>query len=348
MVGKFPYIFGTFFYESGTPIHTDYDLIARRRKFAEGDPMCKGCVLWPEASHVDVLELRHFTDNAWRFVPQTVPELVDAFCRDRYGEDAAAFAEVWRKALPISVACSSKQGPWRANYADMVYAYLGSEYSLARPESFPAHGRKAYAAAPGIFRAIAKLPRRDAWQRRDAADLARTVGDRLVLEAVCDAQLAWFAWRDGEQWATPAAVLERADAALRFVGLMGRLLAQHGDFSLCDTFAATDEIERIRLPNFDQVLLQNAINGYCLSHQAEAAVHLYPAMYRTWRDELAKALERGDRAASLTGAGVRGHVAEFWKRRLRDLRTAEPRTDDNWRATMLEFAAATDGWLDVP
>ena len=144
-----------------------------------------------------------------------MPELIDAFCRDRYGEDAAAFAELWRKTLPISVACSSKQGPWRANYADMAYTYLGSAYSLARPDAFPAHGKAAYTNVPAIFRSLSSLPRKDAWQRRDAADLARTVGDRLALEAVCDAQRAWFAWRDGEQWATPSAVLERAGREAR-------------------------------------------------------------------------------------------------------------------------------------
>lgn len=47
--------------------------------------------------------------------------------------------------------------------------------------------------------------------------------------------------------------------------------------------------------------------------------HLYPKMYGMWRGELAKALEKGDRTASLTGKGVRDLIGKFWERRLREL-----------------------------
>ena len=347
MIGKFPYTFGTFFYESGTPIHTDYDLIAQRRKFAMGDPMCKGVVLWPEASHVDILEQFEFIENAWRFTNKPINSILDRFCKDRYGEDAKVYADLWRKTIPISISASNRQGVWRANYADMAYTYMCNDYSVARPRFYSTYGKNAFTNAPAIFNTLATCSRRTSWHSRDAADMARTVGDRLVLEASCQAQQAFFRWRDGK--ATEDEVIALADATIKFVDLMGRVLALHTDFSLNDTLNRTDEIERIRLPNFDKVFLQNAVNHYCMSHQAEPAVHLYPQMYRIWRDEMVRVIKSGDRAGEMKPkAQGRGLIEKLWEKNLADLKPDMVRNDANWTKTMLDFADAAAKWLAMP
>ena len=339
LIGKFPYVFGTFFYESGTPIHTDYDLILKRRKFVEGDPMCKGTILWPEASHVDILEQRFFTDNAWKFTDETVDGLIDGFCADRYGRQAKAMAEIWRKVVPMSVKCAGSSGPWRANYADKILTHLAGDYGLnEEPEHHhKKYGWDAFKDAPQVFAELAKLDWRDGFVRRDTIDLARTVADRLMLEAICDTQWGWYGWQTKKPGDTAKSVLHEADLILKLADLLGRVLSLHADFSLWETYKATDAIERIKLAGFDRVLLENAVNSYCLSHQAEPAIHLYPKMLAAWRDELAAKLAAGDRKAHLKGAGVKALFKPFWKNDLRAVRPTLPRTEENYRETMREL-----------
>ena len=344
IVGKFPYTFGTFFYESGTPIHTDYELTARRRRLVKDDPMCKGNVLWPEASHVDILEQRDFTDNAWRFTDTTTDAMIDAFCADRYGKQAKALAAIWKKVVPLSTKCAGKQGRWRANYADLVVNSLGRDWPLENADDGDSAtvGLEKFAAAPEIFRKLADVEWKDAFVRRDTIDLARTVADRLILELACEAQTAYLSWRD-KKGATPAEALAKADLAIAFVELMKDVLALHSDFSLNETLAATDAIEEIRLPNFDEVLVQNSVNDYCASHQYEPAAYLYPRQYAAWRAEMARRFADASPGAKMTGVDVAALLKKFWKKPLTEMRPTLLRTPENYRRTMLALAKAADG-----
>ena len=62
-------------------------------------------------------------------------------------------------------------------------------------------------------------------------------------------------------------------------GKLGRAIADllelSTDFSLWESYERLDRIEKVRNPDFEHVLVDNAINGYCRSHQYEAARYWY-------------------------------------------------------------------------
>ena len=49
-------------------------------------------------------------------------------------------------------------------------------------------------------------------------------------------------------------------------------------------------------PEFDRVLLDNCVNGYCASHQAEPAERLYAPAINMMAQQIAEKAERGDRS----------------------------------------------------
>ena len=347
IIGKYPYTFGTFFYEPATMIHTDYGLIAKRREAVARDPMCKGCILWPEASHTDILELRHFTENAWRFSGRSIDAILAEFCRDRYGGQAARFEAIWKRAIPLSVKCAVF-GPWGATYGKMVVDRLAgfprrinSKFN-SRACFRPRVPMSEFAGADVLFAELAKIDWRGEQVRRDAIDLARTIGDRITLAAICETQNAYLDWAEGRR-NDPAAILAEADRARALATLMARTLALHEDFSLWETFRRTDAIERIRLPDFDKVLVQNAMNAYCASHQAEAAEHLYLPMLHAWRDLLARRFAGGERRADIDPTPLRDIVDEVWKRDLKSMRPVAPRTPAAFRQTMRDWRRLLEG-----
>ena len=347
IVGKYPYTFGTFFYEPATMIHTDYDLIAKRRRAAEGDPMCKGCILWPEAAHTDILELRHFTENVWRFSDRSMGETLADFCRDRYGDGAEKFEKLWKRTIPLSVKCAVF-GPWGATYGKMIVDRLAgfprrinSKFN-SRASFKPRVAQSEFHGAGEIFAGLAEIDWNGRFARRDAVDLARTLGDRLALAAICETQNAYLDWAEGLRDDT-SGILAGADRAIAMAALMSRTLALHPDFSLWETFLRTGEIERIRLPGFDRILVQNAVNGYCASHQAEAAEHLYLPMLRAWRGMLAEKFRSGDRRADVDPSPLRDMVDEFWKRDLEGMRPRSPRTPAEYARTMRDWCRLLSG-----
>ena len=344
IVGKYPYTFGTFFYEPSSMIHTDYDLIARRRKAVEGDPMCKGNILWPEASHTDILELRHFAENAWRFSNRSIDEILSDFCRERYGAQAAAFESIWKRVIPLSVK-AAVYGPWGATYGKFLidrlagYPRYVNEKLNKRVFMQPRVPMSEFADAAALFADLAKIDWQGDFVRRDALDLARTLGDRIMLSLLCETQNAYLDWTESLRDDTDA-ILADADRAIALGELMARTLALHEDFSLWETFERTDAIERIRLPDFDKVLIQNAMNNYCASHQAEAAEHLYLPMIRGWRDVLARKFASGDRRANMNPDPLWVVLDAVWKRDLKSMRPIAPRTPAAFRQTMRDWVSA--------
>ena len=86
VVGKFPYTYSIFLaFENALDVRANYDVIEARQKLVQGDPMCKGFVFWPEASHTDPLCIRYFTANAWSHRPVPHGEVLKEFCASRGG-----------------------------------------------------------------------------------------------------------------------------------------------------------------------------------------------------------------------------------------------------------------------
>ena len=348
VVGKYPYTFGTFFFHAASTIHTDYDYLMDIRRAAENDPMCKGNILWPESSHTDPLELYHFTENVWRFSRRPISDILADYCRDRYGEQAKMLESVWLRTIPLSIKCAV-YGPWGGTYGRMVVDRLAGMLN-----GFPARriaprinqrkffGARRYplsefADAEGIFRDLAQIDWEGEFVRRDTMDIARTLGDRMALAAISETQNAYLDWAEGKR-DDAQAILADADRAIVLAELMARLLALHEDFSLWDTYRSTDAIESIRLPGFDRILFENAVNAYCASHQAEGAEHAYLPMMRVWRRLLAEKFASGNRKADIDPVPLRDVLDKAWGRDLETMRPKSQRTCDEFRRTMLDWA----------
>ncbi len=273
--GKMPYTFGIFLcYESGLDMRADYPLIEKRQKEIENDPMCKGYILWPESSHTDTFALRYFTENAWRADGKKTSEaLLPAFCRDRYanlGDDTVSrFERIWRKVLPIAAATR-----WGNTYCRDLIGYKTKSVD-PRTDVTLAEMRPALAAMKGVFDDLAKAVRRRSseFARRDAIDLARAAADRLAIATRQELVEKYDAWCRGEASADEVKTL--AGRYAKIARAIADLLELSTDFSLWESYERLDRIEKVRNPDFEHVLVDNAINGYCRSHQYEAARYWY-------------------------------------------------------------------------
>ena len=344
VIGKYPYVFGIFLaYESGLDIRADYDLIRKRQRLIQNDPMCKGYVICPESSHTDILALRYVVGNSWKAHETDIGAMTAEFCRDRYGAKAAAFEKVWNAVVPISA--KGLLETWRSNYGQHLVQLLGDEWDNCanNPAKWPMRGAATYAALPQAFRDLAALAPSGEFECRDAVDLARTAGDRLTQEAEAEMMRAYLDWKAGKPGAKER--FERAAAfALRFAKLMARILAQHTDYSLNDSLERLDRIEKVRNPDFGQVLLENAVNSYCASHQAEPAEHLYPELIELTANEIRTRMSRGDKTP-LSHKPVKAKINAFLARRLETLRPRTPRSPEALRAALSDFAAAADEFV---
>ena len=344
LVGKFPYTFGIFLaYESGLDIRANYDLIRARESASKDDPFCVGYILWPESSHTDLLAAEYFAANGWRIDDVSTKDRVSAFCRDRYGDQAAMFEPIWQKVVPVST--NALPETWRSNYGIVLLGTLGDRWNYANndPSRWPARPLKPFAKAPEIFRALADIDWQGDIVRRDTVDLARTVGDRLTLAAEQNLMNAYFRWKAGDA-AAPADFERAATAAQACAELMRRVLALHTDFSLNDSLARLNAVEPVRNPDFGQVLLENAVNSYCASHQAEPAEHLYPQVIAHVAAEIRARMATGSKEP-LDAKGVIALKDAFLERPLASLKSREARTPENYRRTMLDFVAAAERML---
>ena len=336
LIGRVPYTFGIFLaYEAALDIRANYPLIEARQKLVENDPMCKGYIFWPESSHTDTFLLRYFTANAWKGGKAST-ELLPEFCRERYGAQAAAFENVWRRVIPASALLD-----WGGNYASRL-----TSATLKDEEADP-WGRPLqdwFAALRGCedtFAALAEMKWTDGFARRDSVDLARTLLDRL-LEAK-RRQLVWSvnAWRNGilgEQRRFDAVVgdFEFLHAA------MTRLLALHEDYSLADSLDRLDATHPVANPNFGHVLVDNAVNGYCRSHQYEAAAFWYEPLARDCAAAVRAKVASGDRATPIDtkalAAKSEAYHQSLLTRPLAEMRPTAPRTEAAFRTLMRELA----------
>ncbi len=284
VVGKFPYTFGIFLaYECALDIRAHYGAIEERERIAAADPFCKGYILWPESSHTDTFLLSYFTANAWR-PGQGHEALLPVFCRDRYGDKAASFESVWRRTLPISQLLG-----WWGNWGQKLLSC--DDYRKGR--GLEEEGRL-LASAPAIFADLAAITPEDDFQRRDIVDIARTVGDRLGIWVYRRLLQAFFAWCDGADNGEDVRFWCRRH--LEVTGVETEILALHTDYSLCESLDRLAVEAPVFGRDFGKVLLDNASNGYCRSHQYEIAAGWYIPFAREFVREVLRRLDAGERA----------------------------------------------------
>ena len=335
VVGRFPYVFGMLMsLERACDIRLDYDIITVRQRVIRDDPFCVGYMLWPETSHSDAFAWRYFASNCWRLSDSSVHEILAEFCRDRYAGESAAFESVWRKVLPVSML-----GDWWSIYAVDVTTSLRSRWNDADKLDrlvFPQCLRR----APEIFRDIAELRRQSPFAARDAIDLARTVGDRLIIAS--GGELAKRYWHLGEAGCKADDIEKYAAAYVAAGEAMARVLAMHSDYSLVESLDRLSTIHPVPNPDFEHVLFENAANTYCRSHQAEFAAHWYIDDMRDNANDVVAAARCGGGKKLPKQTRFRMKELMALPHPIRSQALDLPRTDENYRKAMLDFAAAAD------
>ena len=345
VVGKFPYTFSVFLaFESALDIRANYPLIEERQKIVQNDPFCAGYIFWPEASHTDTLLLRHFTENAWRKGGVGISEVLPAFCRDRYGEDAEKWQELWEKVSELGRILD-----WTGNYWN--FAVNTDNYQNIKPGFEDYNNSEKWlrkelepslVCTPEIFRGLAALDwKKTSFTERDAIDLARTAADRLIIGAHARLLRAYHEWKAGTVDADNVRRFAAAYTAL--TDSMAEVLALHTDYSIAESFERLDAIEKISNPNFPKVLVENAICSYCASHQYEAAEYWYKPSARDFASDIVRRVTVGD--GSALGPYEKQSVyrdKRMFAQPLSAMRPTLPRTQENFVRVMKALAAASE------
>ena len=346
VMGKFPYTYSIFLaFENALDIRANYPLIEERQKLVQNDPFCAGYILWPEASHTDTLCLRYFTANAWAKGGVSSSDVLDEFCASRYGADAKAWKGAWDRVVPMSYL--AQYDTWGGNYGYYLAFHHGDWTNRYNDATFWESRRvpAQLAAVPCVMRALAALDwRKTQFTERDAIDLARTAGDRMVTAARDDMMRAYHFWRHGRAPASEA--LRKARAFAEMGALMADILALHTDYSLAESFDRLNAIEPVRNPNFPKVLVENATCGYCASHQYEAAEYWYKPAIREFADMIAGKVRSGDLSpVSIKGGYDEYRDARMYAKPLSEMRPTLPRTQESFSRVLTAFAAAADEFM---
>ena len=323
VVGRRPYVFGVFMaYEAGLDARLDYAKVAARQRLVADDPMCKGYIVWPESSHVDSVGLEWFAKNAWRADAPTVEPLVADYCARRYPGEAKAMSDLWLKTIPVS---TNMQNIWRWNAFLPILRIMG-EGVAAKRENWPApRPDNVFAELPDVVRTLQSLDwEKDEFLKRDMTDIARVWADRLAVEAENRMFDEYFKWKNGDATAAKRFSDQAKTAVARLEALVS-VLAVHTDFSICDSYDRLAKVHPIAYPGFFSVLVDNAANFYCASHQAELAHHCYVPAFRHYVALLEAKMRSGDRSPTAKGA-LKAFVARVVSMNLKDLRLTAPRT----------------------
>ena len=334
VVGKFPYTYSIFLaYESALDVRANYPVIEARQRIVQDDPFCVGYILWPEASHTDTLVLRFFTANAWSSKPIDHEAVLEEFCASRYGDQAEAMKRIWRKVVPMAPLLN-----WGRSYGNLFCGTKLSEFP--HPDVYGPATEKQWSAALADVRSVFAELSRLSWEgetiRRDAIDLARTALDRsLILDArIFDRDFS--AWQCGE--GNDRGLVARAAALAHRADLMADLLELHADYSLWESYVRLNEVRKVENPEFPRVLLDNASNDYCRSHQYELARYLYAPRAHGFATLAANLLARNDRATPLALEACDKDVEALLSRPLESLRPGAERSASAFRALMMKLS----------
>ena len=287
VTNAFPYSFGvTLAHNRGNDIRGQYAAIRAREKAIINDPMCMAYIIWPEASHSDIFAWRYFTENCWRLSPESVESMLAAVCRDRYGAQAAAFEDAWRRLIPMS-----QLWDWARCCSDMI-GWNAPRRINSRNVWLATSTPKELSDAPGVFAALAKITWEGEFVRRDAIDIARTALDRAIWFAYEEMLRTYYLAAAGK--ADGTAVKAKADRCVALVRVFADLLELHPDFSLTESMNRIAATEKVRNPDFEHVFFENSGCRYCLSHQAEYARGWYVPATEEIATLLATRAQAGD------------------------------------------------------
>jgi len=329
VVGKFPYTFSVFLaFENALDVRANYPLIEERQKIVQNDPACAGYIFWPESSHTDTLLLRYFTANAWSAKAIPHGKVLEEFCASRYGGQAESMKALWEKALPVSW-----MNDWGGNYSYVFTRRKFGTKQYAPPGRTDAEtwGGK-LAEAKGVFAGLSKIDWRGEAIKRDSIDLARTVLDRIIVTEAGSLVADFEKWQGGADNGG-----KMVAAANRLAGLadgMADLLELHSDYSLWESYLRMNEIEPVRNPNFPAVLLENAANEYCQSHQYELARHWYAPRAREWAGKIAELVRADDRKSPLDIGSEEEFLDGLRRRPLETMRPRSGRTREDFVRVM--------------
>ena len=342
---KFPYTYSIFLaFESALDIRANYPLIEERQKIVQNDAKCAGYIFWPEASHTDTLLLEYFTENAWSKDAVDHLKVLDGFCAGRYGEKAEAMKVIWKSVLPMSYLLD-----WGDNYGCHLAAERldRAQHGASKADATLERWQTTLKDVKTVFADLAKVDWQGEAIRRDTVDLARTALDRLLILKMKELQEKHDAWvRDG---GASDGLVERAKEIVVLSEKMADLLELHTDYSIWESYERLDRIEKITNPNFKQVLLENALCGYCRSHQYEAARYFYLPRARAFAEALRIILLRSQFGDKLTPEEKELKLDTsddllnlMLSMPLEIYRPTKPRTPENFRALMRELAAVGD------
>ena len=333
VVGKRPYVFGVFMaYEAGLDARTDYAKIAARQKLVANDPMCRGYILWPESSHVDSVGLEWFAKNAWRADAPDVRPVVADYCARRYPDEARQMEDLWLKTIPVS---TNMQNTWRWNAFLPILRDIGEglvrqgerrRWPAAKPKGF-------FAALPEVVKALKSMDwEKDEFLKRDMTDVARVWADRLAVDAENAMIGEYFNWLEGDA-AAAKRFADCAETAYARLDALASLLALHTDFSVCDTYDRLAKVHPIAYSGFSSVLVDNAANSYCSSHQAELARHCYLPAFRHFVETIKARMAAGDRTPFARG-DLEGFRIRAMAMSIAALRLDAPRTRDEFNRVL--------------
>ncbi len=124
-------------------------------------------------------------------------------------------------------------------------------------------------------------------------DLARTLLDRMIEMRRQQMVQAYLDWKKGVTSAD--IVTDRAQGFVAAVEAMTRMLALHTDYSLWESYERLDAVEKIVNSEFDHVLVDNAVNSYCRSHQYEAAANWYEPLAKLIAHDICQKVATGEK-----------------------------------------------------
>ena len=332
VIGNFPYTFGVFCHATSTvDIRADYPRIEREWAKSKDDPMCQGYIWWGETEHCDIMWYEYFSKNVWD-PKYKVEELIEGFCRDRYGSEASKLEPIWRTMLPISI--GHGYGHMFMNVLPTLPMTLEKEKSY---RCFP--WRSCLNDAPKVYRGLADVEWTNARVKRDTIDIARTVTDRVLYALISKLRLGLQAWRKGANNEDDINKLLTATHGL--VDAFAETLALHTDYSLWESYVRLDQVEKVRNPDFPRVLMENAINDYCIGYQYEAAEYIYKPVIADVHEAVSALLKKGDRKAQLDVKRV-DYRKWMLGTPLCEMKPTLDRTVENYRKTMLKLAEAAE------
>ncbi len=290
---NFPWIFGIFSgYEWQSEIRGFYELTGERLKLAKDDPACKGVVLWPELSHGDPLVFEYLALNAWEKDTLSVPEFVDKYCADRYGENSVAeMTAIWQEAMPIITAAAWSmypEGLWECGtpFRNPIREIAFNKNNIANYRKNLANRPEYKDLAAELLLRLSKVTAADCQQNRDLYDLARTVLERYISAAIWKVQILYI------EKAPIDKISELMTLTEELLKALSDLLSSHEDYSM---FASLESLKKVTEtnPNFETTLKNNASCNYCRSFIYENVEYLYIPELKAVFEEVKSALKNG-------------------------------------------------------